>query len=110
MRFRKAGIDAIARVNAARDIFAVLPGIWTRSRTEDVLAPKTAWIAVQPSRPIVAISMMLRIDRDHRDDTAIGEEHMVERTIGVPQDLPALTANLLERRHNPLQIVDWQVD
>jgi hypothetical protein len=44
---------------AARDILAALPGIWTKSLTEDVLAPKKACIPVQPSRPIVAISMTL---------------------------------------------------
>ena len=59
MRPRKDGIDPMARVNAARDIFAALPGIWTRSRTEEILAPKTACTPVQPSLPIVAISMML---------------------------------------------------
>ena len=59
MRLRKDGIDPMARVNAARDILAALPGIWTRSRTEDLLAPNTACTAVQPSLPIVAISMML---------------------------------------------------
>jgi hypothetical protein len=65
----------MARVNAARDIFAAPPGIWTRSRTEEVLAPKMACTAVQPSLPIVAISMTaVRINRHHRDDTAVGEE------------------------------------
>ena len=59
MRVRKAGIDPMARVNAARDILVAPPGIWTRSRTDEVLAPRTACTAVQPSRPIVAISMML---------------------------------------------------
>jgi hypothetical protein len=59
MRFRKDGIDPIIRVKAARDIFAALPGIWTSSRTEDILAPKMAWNPVQPSLPIVAISMTL---------------------------------------------------
>ena len=49
----------MARVNAARDILVALPGIWTRSRTEELLAPKMACTAVQPSLPIVAISMML---------------------------------------------------
>jgi DNA-binding transcriptional LysR family regulator len=55
----KDGIVPIACVNAARDIFAAPPGIWTRSRTEEISAPKTACTAVQPSLPIVAISMML---------------------------------------------------
>jgi hypothetical protein len=59
MRFRKDGIDSIARAKAARDIFVALPEIWTRSRTEELLAPKKACIPVQPSRPTVAISMTL---------------------------------------------------
>jgi hypothetical protein len=59
MRLRKDGIDAMARVNAARDIVAALPGIWTRNWAEELLAPKTAWKPVQPSLPIVAISMIL---------------------------------------------------
>src|SRR3984893_10502845 len=59
MRFRKDGIDSIARAKAARDILDALPGIWTKSLTEDVLAPKKACIPVQPSRPIVAISITL---------------------------------------------------
>jgi hypothetical protein len=58
MRLRKDGIDSMARVNAARDIFAALPGIWTRSREEERLAPKMAFTPVQPSLPIVAISIM----------------------------------------------------
>src|ERR1700730_17259408 len=59
MRLRKDGIDSIARAKAARDILDALPGIWTKSLTEDVLAPKKACILVQPSRPIVAISIAL---------------------------------------------------
>ena len=59
MRARKDGIDPMARENAARDIFAALPGIWTKSLTEDFLAPKTACTPVKPSLPIVAISMTL---------------------------------------------------
>jgi len=59
MRFRKDGIDSIARAKAARDILAALPGIWTKSLTEEVVAPKKACIPVQPSRPIVAISITL---------------------------------------------------
>ena len=53
----------MARVNAARDIFRALPGIWTKSLTEELLAPKIAWTPLQPSRPIVAISMTLRFCR-----------------------------------------------
>ncbi len=59
MRFRKEGIDSMARVKAERDILAALPGSWTRSRTDDLLAPKTACRPVHPSLPIVAISITL---------------------------------------------------
>ena len=59
MSFRNDGIDPMERWNAARDIFAALPGIWTNSRTEELLAPKTACTPVQPSLPMVAISMTL---------------------------------------------------
>jgi hypothetical protein len=59
MRCRNDGIDAIARAKTVRDILAALPGIWTKSLTEEVLAPKKACIPVQPSLPIVAISMTL---------------------------------------------------
>src|SRR5438105_182997 len=31
MRFRNDGIDLMARLNAARDILAALPGLWTGS-------------------------------------------------------------------------------
>jgi hypothetical protein len=50
----------------------------------------------------------VRINRQQRDDTAIGEEYMVERTIGVHQDLPALAGNLFKLRHKPLEIAGWQ--
>ena len=49
----------MACVNAARGIFAAPPGSWTRSRMEELPAPKTACTPVQPSLPIVAISMIL---------------------------------------------------
>jgi hypothetical protein len=35
---------------------------------------------------------------------------MVERTIGVDQDLRAAAANMLELRHDPLEIARWQVE
>src|SRR5580692_1651049 len=59
MTLRKDGIESMARVNAARDIFAALPGIWTRSWTEERLAPKIACTSVKPSLPTVAISMIV---------------------------------------------------
>jgi hypothetical protein len=33
---------------------------------------------------------------------------MVERTVGVHQDLRALAANLFKLRHKPLEIAGWQ--
>jgi hypothetical protein len=48
------------------------------------------------------------IDRHHRDHTAIGEEYVVERTIGVHQDLCALAANPFKLRHKPLEIAGGQ--
>src|ERR1700730_4936681 len=50
----------------------------------------------------------VRINRDHRDDTAIGEEDMVERTISVHENLRALAANVLKLRHESLEIAGWQ--
>jgi len=50
----------------------------------------------------------VRINRHHRDDTAIGEEYMVERTIGVHQDLRTLAANLFKLWHKPLEIAGRQ--
>jgi hypothetical protein len=50
----------------------------------------------------------VHINGHHRDDTAIGEEHMVERTIGIHQDLRALAANLFKLRHKPLEIAGGQ--
>jgi hypothetical protein len=49
----------------------------------------------------------IRIDRHHRDDTAIGKEYMVERTIRVHEDLLASAANMLELRHKPLEVSRW---
>ena len=50
----------------------------------------------------------VRINRHHRDDAAIGEEDMVERAIGVHQDLRALAANLFKLRQKALEIAGWQ--
>ncbi len=48
----------MARVKVERDIFAALPGICTKKRAEELLAPKTTCTPVHPSLPIVAISMV----------------------------------------------------
>ena len=88
----------MARVNAARDILAASPGSWTRSRIEELSALKTACTAVQPSLPAVCIN------RHRRDDTAVGEEYMIEGTISVHQDLFAFAAYLCKLRHKLLEI------
>jgi len=61
------GINSMARVNLTREIFAALPGICTKKRDEEVLAPKTACTPAQPSLPMVAISMMKRTACAARD-------------------------------------------
>jgi hypothetical protein len=38
----------------------------------------------------------------------IGEEDMVERTIGVYENLPALAANVFKLRHESREIAGWQ--
>jgi hypothetical protein len=50
----------------------------------------------------------VRINRNHRDDTAIWEEDMVERTISVYQHLPAVAANVLKLWHESPEIAGWQ--
>src|ERR1700720_3657371 len=52
----------------------------------------------------------VRINGHHRDDTAVGEEYMVERTISVHKDLPAIAANVFKLRHKLLEIRGWQVE
>jgi hypothetical protein len=50
----------------------------------------------------------VRINRYHRDYTAVWEEYMVERTVGVHEDLLALAANLFKLRHELLEIARGQ--
>jgi hypothetical protein len=109
MRFRKEGIDCMARANAERDILAALPGSWTRSRTDDLLAPKTAWTGASfsPDRRHLDYAAV-RINRHYRDDTAVGEVHVVQRTIGVQENLLRLAADLFELRHEALEIARRQ--
>src|SRR3979490_487170 len=101
MRARNDGIDSKARVYAARDILAALPGIWTKSLTEDIRAPRRACTPLHPSRPIVAISMVLPFA--YTATTAMGKVDIVERTIGLHEDLPARAADVFELGHEPLQ-------
>ena len=85
MRVRKDGIDPMARVNAERDIFAASPGIWTSNRTEDIFCAEDGLhtCATLPTDRCHFNDTAVRINRHHRDDTAVGEEYMVERTISV---------------------------
>ena len=108
MTFRKDGIDCMARVNAARDILAALPGICTRSWTEERLGAEDGLHtgAALPSDRCHLDDAAVSINRHHRDHTAIGEKYMVERTIGVHQDLRALAANLFKLRHKRLRLRD----
>jgi hypothetical protein len=46
--------------------------------------------------------------RDHRNNTAFGEEDMVERTISVHENLLALAANVFELRHESFEIAGGQ--
>ena len=39
---------------------------------------------------------------------AVGEEHMVERTIGVHEDLPAIAAHVFKLRLKLPEIGGWQ--
>jgi hypothetical protein len=50
----------------------------------------------------------VRINRNHRDDATIGKVDMVERAVGVHEDLLALAANALELRHESLEIAGRQ--
>jgi hypothetical protein len=50
----------------------------------------------------------IRINRDHRDDTAVGEEDMVKRTISVHENLLALAANVFQLRHESLEVAGGQ--
>ena len=48
------------------------------------------------------------VTRHHRDDTGIGEEDMIERTISVHRDLLAFAAYVFKLRHDLLEIGGWQ--
>jgi hypothetical protein len=50
----------------------------------------------------------IRINRHYRYDTTIREEYVVERTISVHQDLPALAWNAFKLWHELLENAGWQ--
>jgi hypothetical protein len=52
--------------------------------------------------------MAVRVNRNYRDDPAVGEEDMVERTVSVHENLRALAANVFKLRHKPLEIARGQ--
>ena len=57
---------------------------------EDLLVPNTACTPVQPSLPIVAISMVLPSEYTNiTETTPLQEEDMIERTVSLRQDLLA---------------------
>jgi hypothetical protein len=95
---RKDGIDFMARLNTARDILAAPPGIWTRSLTDELLAPKTACICGHLDDIAISINCY------NRDDAAVGEEDMIERAVRIQQNLLALATNEFEVRHELLEI------
>ena len=100
----------MARVNAARDIFAAPP--WDLDEkphggtfgAEDGLHSR----ATLPTDCCHLNDAAVRINRYYRDDTAVGEEDMIERTISIHQDLFAFAAYLFKLRHKLLKIGGWQ--
>jgi hypothetical protein len=50
----------------------------------------------------------VRINRNYRNDPAIGEEDILERTVSVQENLRALAANVFKVRHEPREIPGWQ--
>ena len=100
----------MARVNAARDIFAAPP--WDLDEkphggtfgAEDGLHSR----ATLPTDRCHLNDTAVRINRHCRDDTAVGEEDMIERTISIRQDLFAFAAYLFKLRHKLLEIGGWE--
>jgi hypothetical protein len=50
----------------------------------------------------------VRINRHDRYDATIWKKNIIERAIGVHQDLTVLAGNLFELRHQPLEIAGWE--
>ena len=109
MRLRKDGIDPMARVNAARNLCCDPRDLDEKPDggtlgTEDGLHSR----ATLPTDRCRLNDTAIRINRHHRDDTAVGEEYMIERTISVHQDLFTFAAYLFKFRHKLLEIGGWQ--
>jgi hypothetical protein len=50
----------------------------------------------------------VRINRHDRYDATIWKKNIIERAIGVHQDLTVLAGNLFKLRHQPLEIAGWE--
>jgi hypothetical protein len=50
----------------------------------------------------------VRINRHDRYDTTIWKKNIIERAIGVHQDLTVSAGNLFKLRHQPLEIAGWE--
>jgi len=110
IRFRNDGIDGIARAKAARDILAALPEIWTKNLIEENFGAEEGLHtrATLPTDCCHLNDPAARINCYHRHDATIREENMVEWTIGVHENLPALATNVLKLRHKSREIARWQ--
>jgi hypothetical protein len=73
--------------------------------TEDCLYARAAL----PSDRCRLNDMAVRVNRKYRDNPAIGEEDMVERTVSVHEYLLALAANVFKLRHKLLEIARGRV-
>jgi hypothetical protein len=90
----------MARVNAARDIFAALPGELDQQPEGGLLGAENGFhsSATFPADRRHLNDVAVRINRYYRGNTAIGEAHMINRTISIHQDLAALADNVLKLR------------
>ena len=100
----------MARANVARDIFAAPPRNLDEKPNGGTLGAQDSLHgrATLPADRRHLNDTAVRINRHHRDDTAVGEEYMIERTISIHQDLRALAANLFKLRHKLPEIGGWQ--
>jgi hypothetical protein len=68
--------------------------------TEDGLHTRAAL----PSDRCHLNDMAVRVNRNYRDNPAIGEEDMVERTVSFHEYLLTLAVNVFKLRHKPPEI------
>jgi len=50
----------------------------------------------------------IRINRHDRYDATIWKKNIIERAIGVHQDLTVLAGNLFKLHHQPLEVAGWE--